>query len=517
MPDRNRNINLKNYSTIWSEPKRDNISALIDNWKFKFLNKELILEKHHWMPVNVEKLWIYNLHYFDYLFFYQHEAVEDTHLAELIQSWISYNTKGSKVSWDPYPISLRLVNWSKWHLSKKGSIPLFSASFFNQANFLSKNIEYHIQGNHLLANAKALIFSGAILGSYGIKFLRKGKNLLFKELNKQILDDGAHFELSPMYHSIILNDIYDLIQLSNIDKSAFNFKEIELLKTISSKMFAWIKEMSHLDGELSYFNDSVGGIAKNFKEISNYQDSLGLNNIEDCQDSKLHDHSGFGILRDKTHNIKCIFDMTNIVSSFQPGHSHADSLSFECSINKEKIITNLGISTYQDFQRRLEERSTHSHSTVEICNMNSTDTWHFFRVCRRAKIFDSAFNVKENYMIASHDGYHHLEGKPSHRRKIQIKDQSLIITDNIHSNKLMDVIKIFFHLTPSCKVEMLDSYSCKISSEKNQLLFKSIPNPVTLIRRDYCNSFGSLSKTNSVCITFENLKDLENQVRISIN
>ena len=35
------------------------------------------------------------------------------------------------------------------------------------------------------------------------------KNFLLKELDRQILDDGAHFELSPMYHCIILSKILD--------------------------------------------------------------------------------------------------------------------------------------------------------------------------------------------------------------------------------------------------------------------------------------------------------------------
>lgn len=513
-PDRKQKINLKNYSTLWNEPKWGNINCLIDDWKFKFLNKELNLAKHQWMPNSVEKLWKYNLHYFDYLFLYKHDTLGDLHLNKLIESWISNNAKGSKVSWDPYPLSLRLVNWSKWHLSNKVSNSLFSASMHQQASFLSKNIEYHIQGNHLLANAKALIFSGAILGRHGIKYLKKGKNLLFGEINKQILQDGAHFELSPMYHSIILNDFYDLIQLSNIEKSIFKYKEIELIKKITRRMLFWIREMSHLDGKLSYFNDSVEGIAKSFEELSNYHDFLGLGLIDD--DYKLFDYSGFGILNNETNNIKCIFDMTNIMSSFQPGHSHADSLSFECSINKEKIITNLGISTYQDLQKRFEERSTHSHSTVEINEKNSTETWHFFRVGRRARVFEKAFNEKENYMIASHDGYRHLKGKPNHTRKIQVKDQSLIVTDNIQSESLVDVIKIFFHLTPNCKVKILDSYSCIISSEINKLLFESTFNPITLIERNYCNSFGNITKTNSVCISLTNFRDLENKVRISI-
>ena len=34
-------------------------------------------------------------------------------------------------------------------------------------------------------------------------FYKKSKLLILEQLNEQILNDGAHFELSPMYHKII--------------------------------------------------------------------------------------------------------------------------------------------------------------------------------------------------------------------------------------------------------------------------------------------------------------------------
>ena len=43
------------------------------------------------------------------------------------------------------------------------------------------------------------------------KWLKKGLKIYQQQVNEQILDDGAHFELSPMYHSIILEDMLDII------------------------------------------------------------------------------------------------------------------------------------------------------------------------------------------------------------------------------------------------------------------------------------------------------------------
>ena len=42
------------------------------------------------------------------------------------------------------------------------------------------------------------------------------------QINEQILEDGANFELSPMYHSIMLVDCLDLLNLANAYPDSFS-------------------------------------------------------------------------------------------------------------------------------------------------------------------------------------------------------------------------------------------------------------------------------------------------------
>ncbi len=66
----------------------------------------------------------------------------------------------------------------------------------------------------MLANAKALVFAGLWFeGPEADRWLETGLSIYARELPEQILDDGAHFELSPMYHAIILEDLLDLINV----------------------------------------------------------------------------------------------------------------------------------------------------------------------------------------------------------------------------------------------------------------------------------------------------------------
>ena len=63
--------------------------------------------------------------------------------------------------WEPYPTSLRIVNWIKWDLGGNGLSRETEHSLAIQARWLGKNLETYLLGNHLFANAKALVFAGA--------------------------------------------------------------------------------------------------------------------------------------------------------------------------------------------------------------------------------------------------------------------------------------------------------------------------------------------------------------------
>jgi uncharacterized heparinase superfamily protein len=156
-----------------------------------------------WNNPSFEKLWLYNLHYFDDLNAQAAASRADWH-NELIGRWIAENPPGTGNGWEPYPVSLRIVNWVKWALSGVTLDREWEHSLAVQTRWLAKRIEYHLLGNHLLANAKALVFAGLYFDGLEPRvWLEQGLRILEKELTEQILPDGGHFELSPMYHALV--------------------------------------------------------------------------------------------------------------------------------------------------------------------------------------------------------------------------------------------------------------------------------------------------------------------------
>ena len=85
--------------------------------KFRFLNIDGDLSEVGWDGPQREKLWRYNQHYFDDLNSIKADERKELHL-QLIQDWIKCNPPGFGTGWDPYPVSLRIVNLVKWALRK---------------------------------------------------------------------------------------------------------------------------------------------------------------------------------------------------------------------------------------------------------------------------------------------------------------------------------------------------------------------------------------------------------------
>ena len=98
-----------------------------------------------------------------------------------------------------------------------------------------------------------------------------------------------------------------------------------------------------------------------------------------------------------------IIDFGAIGPSYIPGHAHADTFNFVINYNDKPFIVDLGTSTYEANELRLDERSTKAHNTVEYNNTNSSEIWSSFRVGSRASI--TKLKAIENGWEASHDGY----------------------------------------------------------------------------------------------------------------
>ncbi len=421
----------------------------------RFLNEEhRLAAAADWSNPRWEALWLYNLHYFDDLCAGGAAERVDWHRA-LIKRWIVENRVGQGCGWDPYPTSLRIVNWIKWALASdvsakdcrptdpggssakdcrptavgRDSYPARDVlndaaihSLAMQARFLALRIEWHLLGNHVLANAKALVFAGCYFeGAEAEAWLSKGFAILREQLAEQVLPDGGHFERSTMYHAIVLEDVLDLINLSRTYPGVMPENLSEVLRAVARKMLRWSSLMTHPDGEIPFFNDAAFGVAANFADLSRYAERLGIGAYSSGSGGLTCLHPS-GYIRLAQGPVHLIFDVGPVGPDYLPGHAHADTLSFELCYGGQRVLCNSGTSQYGRGKIRHWERSTAAHNTVEIDGENSSEVWDGFRVARRAYPVGLSWSEEADTLrvVCAHDGYARLHGRPMHRRTLEV-------------------------------------------------------------------------------------------------
>lgn len=383
---------------------------------FSFLNREVdfkTIEAVNWNYAAYGKLWTYNLNYFEFL---RQPNVTPDQGEALISAWIK---KADTLldAWEPYPISLRLVNWI-FFFATVGRQPSISTrqSMARQYQALWQKVEYHLGGNHLLENAIALTIGARYLGDLAGK--KRADQLLLVELKEQYLEDGGHFELSPMYHLILLWRCLDLFAfLPSSDQLRQN------ILPFLEKQLGWAREISTASGAYPHFNDSTIGVAPDLGAIVDYAELLGIDicPVQLSTSGYRHwQHAGMNFW----------FDVAQIGPEYIPGHAHADNLTFVLYFAGKPVVVDPGITTYEKNANRYWERSTAAHNTVSIGRKNSSDVWGGFRVGRRART--KILQDQPGSVIAEHNGYRPVV----HQRVFRKEDFGFSITDAISEKEI---------------------------------------------------------------------------------
>lgn len=444
-------LERRKWATAWNGETFQNPSTL-DGRIFKFLGEEAELGSD-WNSATFSKLWLYNLHYLDNLNSNIADQQQDIN-STLINRWISNNPLMTGNGWEPYVLSLRVVNLVKWFSLHEVDSVSWLKSLGAQASALARQPEYHILGNHLFANGKGLTFAGAFLaGKEADRWLEQGLGILDLEVAEQFLPDGAHFELSPMYHATLLWDLCDLIHLAEISHHRLLLKRVGPWQKVVNQGIEWLRFMVHPDGDIGFFNDSALGIAPTLADIECYAGQVGC--LPKTTPPKNSDSwnalhltaSGYITVDHSAHNHRALIDAAKVGPDYQPGHAHADTLSFELSLFGQRVFVNSGTSQYGEDEERHRQRSTAAHNTVEVDGKNSSEIWAGFRVARRALPTDISVSINEGCVdvSASHTGYLRLPGKVAHSRQWTFEANKIVVSDKLNGSFSVGIARFYCH------------------------------------------------------------------------
>ena len=472
----------------------------VGSYEFTFLNETRSLSLPiTWNSPDYSRLWQFNLHYFDWIredieAVYQHPEFYGEQLQKIstcIKDWIAANPLWSFDGWHPYTTSLRIVNWTfAIHTFPELATPQVLNNLWQQVCFLDRNKEFFAGGNHLLENLRALIIGGLNFDdSQAQRIVQKALDLLEEQLQIQILKDGGHYELSPMYHLIVINLVGEcMVCLQSAGQS--------IPATISSalnQMLDFLEAIRLQDGQYPLWNDCAYNVAPSLNstrdwirplcgqprisklpelqarllQSANIEALEAQSSLPETSSSHLAS-SGYHILRQG--NLEVTFDCASPCPKELPPHAHADCLSTDVYWQGQPVMVETGTSQYGSGPIRSYERSTQAHNTIALSSssdregtakldfMSQSEIWSSFRVGRKAQPFGQNWGHDQcwQWTQAGHDGYLRMTFQTSHHRWIGISENIVVVLDHLAATptKTRSAIRwrSHFHLAPGIQL-----------------------------------------------------------------
>jgi len=372
--------------------------------RFLFLGREAdFSDGIRWRDPGASPLWLFQLHYLG--------ALRDLVLTgraraagELLESWARvHGARWDAVAWHPYPTSLRLTNLCVAASAAGGfdrvspeAAPLAAV----HAAFLARHLERDLGGNHLLENACALAFASRFLdGRPARDWDATARSLLAREVRRQVLADGAHFELSPMYHVAVLHRLAQVASLLGADDAL-------VVATIAPALRAMVGFLDGIlapDGDIPLVGDSARGFAPPpaaaralAVRIAGEPGAPSEDEVPAAAAARPHVRSARATVRAHRESglyvlasdrFWCLFDAGRAAPDSLPGHGQADVLSVEVWVDGVRVVCDPGVHEYTG-PWRAWGRSTRAHSAVVVDGRDTDEVYASFRIGRRSQVLD---------------------------------------------------------------------------------------------------------------------------------
>lgn len=352
--------------------------------RFRLLEREVrFAEAIDWQHDGEGPLWTFLLHQFHWL---RDPGLSADARAAAVLDWIERYRTGP--GWSADPTSFRAMNWTKLLLTP-GALPdapatraRIAGALASQLETVAAHRETHLLANHYFTNLSALVLGGlAFSGAVADGWLAY-EGVYREQLAEQIPADGAHYERAPMYHAALLEQVLDVLNVARAGARAPRALR-EALADAAERMLGALRVLTHPDGEIALFSDSTFGFAHAPAVYHAYGQALGLAGRALDPPGWLADA---GYVRLEAGSFCLIASLGGAAPAYQPGHHHADALSFELSLGEERIVTDTGVCEYVAGPRRRASQATRSHATLELDGRDQSEIWAPHRVGGRSQV-----------------------------------------------------------------------------------------------------------------------------------
>jgi len=382
-----------------------------------------------------------------------------------LESWLSANPYQRGMNWaSALEVAFRALSWTwLYHFAGEAlDLDLRSqllTGLYRHGLHLEHNLSIYFSPNtHLLGEAVALHALGVLFPTFpGAKrWARKAIDIVRKQMQSQVRDDGSHFEQSSYYH------IYAL------DLFLFHAALAQTMPEYRARlrrMAEYLRGLMGPRGALSLIGDDDGGrvfhpygprdrfgratlatCAVMFDHPEWLQDSANLHEqavwwlgekalaaqpgAPEAFRSQLFPQAGMAVMR--AGDLRVLMN-AGPFGFGGAGHSHADKLSILVDLGEEEILVDAGTYTYvSDPKWRNWFRSTAAHNTVRVDGRDQAAPAGPFRWASKPEVIiaDWLTLAAFDYVDASC-----AYGLRHRRRALLLKPDLLFILDELSGPK----------------------------------------------------------------------------------
>ncbi len=422
--------------------------------------------------------------------------------SELIIDWIHSNPYRLGVNWCSHlEIAVRSISWL-WTLPflihypglGREDLRIWLTSIAHHHFHLIHNLSvYTDPTNHLIGEGTGLWLLSTCLPDLpqAAEQSVRSRELLVSELLRQNEEDGANKERASSYHRFVLDFYLQVLivarKIGDPLPAESNHRIASMVDFAASlagshglaPMFGDsddargipLPEYSHWDfGDIKLTGAAIFQRADWLSQLDKASEIalwlLGPDETQKCSDmpreyapqsGKLFPRGGF-YFSDLLHqecNAEAVFDVGPLGLWPNASHGHADALSLLIRVNGNFVLTDPGTGTYYSSDAvRNTLRATAAHNTVTVDDLDQADIFGRFKWVNPLKItVEDSWTDHDFCLIqASHDGYHRLRQRVTHRRAVLgIRASAWYVVDHLSGSGQHSITRSF-HFPPGVEV-----------------------------------------------------------------
>ncbi|WP_448778087.1 heparin-sulfate lyase HepC [Bacteroides congonensis] len=353
------------------------------------------------------------------------------------------DAENASFAWRPLEVGTRLEDQTLQFLLFREAMAFtpeflteFLVNYYTHANHILHN--YSNAGNHLLFEAQQMLYAGTFFPEYkdAPTWRKSGIDILVREAEKQVYEDGGQFELDPLYHMASIEIFCKALLMADVNGARNEFPQ-EFLDTIE-KMIVFYYNICYPD----YTNPCFSDAKRRGKEpkLKNYRiwTKLFPENEQiryfatEGKEGKLPVNLSKGFLTSGFFTFRNGWkeDATVMVLKAGPEgewHNQPDNGTFELWFNGTNLFPDSGFYIYAGDENVMKLRNwfrqTMVHKTLTLDNKNLENQASVTRLWKP--------DAKTPVLVTENQSYRDLK----HRRSVFFVDEKyFVIVDEAVGN-----------------------------------------------------------------------------------